>query len=246
MSLPKISAPIFELILPSTEKTVKYRPFLVKEQKLLLIAMESGDQRSMMNAIKQIINNCAVDPVDVDKLPVFDLEYFFVRLRAKSIGETIDLNLRHPNDINSKNEVCEHVTKKTLNLLDVEVHKSIAHEDKIVLDEETKIGIKFKYPTSEFALSIENPEDMNQLDLATDAIINSIDFIFDADNVFKREDHTRQELIDFIDNLSQKQYEKLSSFFDTMPKLKHEVTWKCAGCGQEEKVLLEGLANFFG
>jgi undecaprenyl pyrophosphate synthase len=246
MSLPKINAPIFELILPSTEKTVKYRPFLVKEQKILLIAMESGDQRSMMTAIKQIINNCAVDPVDVDKLPVFDLEYFFVRLRAKSIGETIDLNLRHPNDMNSKDEVCEHVTKKTLNLLDVEVHKSIAHEDKIVLDEETKIGIKFKYPTSEFALSIENPEEMNQLDLATDAIINSIDFIFDADNVYKREDHTRQELIDFIENLSQKQYEKLSSFFDTMPKLKHEVTWKCTGCGQEEKVSLEGLANFFG
>jgi undecaprenyl pyrophosphate synthase len=246
MSLPKINAPIFELVLPSTEKTVKYRPFLVKEQKILLIAMESGDQRSMMTAIKQIINNCAVDPVEVDKLPVFDLEYFFVRLRAKSIGETIDLNLRHPNDMNSKDEVCEHVTKKTLNLLDVEVHKSIAHEDKIVLDEETKIGIKFKYPTSEFALSIENPEEMNQLDLATDAIINSIDFIFDADNVYKREDHTRQELIDFIENLSQKQYEKLSSFFDTMPKLKHEVTWKCTGCGQEEKVSLEGLANFFG
>lgn len=246
MSLPKINAPIFELILPSTEKSVKYRPFLVKEQKILLIAMESGDQKSMMTAIKQIINNCAVDPVDVDKLPVFDLEYFFIRLRAKSIGETIDLNLRHPNDINSKNEVCEHVTKKTLNLLDVEVHKSIAHDDKIVLDEETKIGIKFKYPTSEFALSIENPEEMNQLDLATDAIINSIDFIFDADNVYKREDHSRQELIDFIENLSQQQYEKLSTFFDTMPKLKHEVTWKCAGCGQEEKVLLEGLANFFG
>ena len=246
MALPKINAPIFELILPSTEKTVKYRPFLVKEQKILLIAMESGDQRSMMTAIKQIINNCAVDPVDVDKLPVFDLEYFFVRLRAKSIGETIDLNLRHPNDMNSKDEVCEHVTSKTLNLLDVEVHKSIAHEDKIVLDEETKIGIKFKYPTSEFALSIENPEELNQLDLATDAIINSIDFIFDADNVYKREDHTRQELIDFIENLSQKQYEKLSSFFDTMPKLKHEVTWKCTGCGQEEKVSLEGLANFFG
>jgi hypothetical protein len=246
MALPKINAPIFELILPSTEKTVKYRPFLVKEQKILLIAMEAGDQRSMMNAIKQIINNCAVDPVDVDKLPVFDLEYFFIRLRAKSIGETIDLNLRHPTGMNSKDEVCEHVTKKTLNLLDVEVHKSIAHDDKIVLDEETKIGIKFKYPTSEFALSIENPEDMNQLDLATDAIINSIDFIFDADNVYKREDHTRQELIDFIENLSQQQYEKLSTFFDTMPKLKHEVTWKCAGCGQEEKVVLEGLANFFG
>jgi hypothetical protein len=245
MSLPKIIAPIFELILPSTEKSVKYRPFLVKEQKILLIAMESGDERSMMTAIKQIINNCAVDPVDVDKLPIFDLEYFFVRLRAKSIGETIDLNLRHPNNINSKDEVCEHVTKNTLNLLDVEVHKSISHEDKIVLDEETKIGVKFKYPTSEFALSVENPEQMNQLDLASDAIINSIDYIFDADNIYKRDDHSKQELIDFIDSLSQKQYEKLSSFFETMPKLKHEITWKCAGCGQEDKVMLEGLANFF-
>ena len=117
MSLPKINTPIFELILPSTEKPIKYRPFLVKEQKILLIAMESGDERSMMTAIKQIINNCAVDQVDVDKLPVFDLEYFFIRLRAKSIGETIDLNLRHPNSINSKDEVCEHVTKATLNLL---------------------------------------------------------------------------------------------------------------------------------
>jgi hypothetical protein len=246
MSLPKITAPIFELILPSTEKTVKYRPFLVKEQKLLLIAMESGDQKSMMNAIKQIINNCSVDTVDVDKLPIFDLEYFFVRLRAKSIGEDIDLNLRHPNSVNAKDEICEHITKQKLNLLEVEVQKSISHEDKIVLDEETKIGIKFKYPTSEFALSIENPEEMNQLDLATDAIINSIDYIFDADNVYKREDYTKEELIEFIDNLSQKQYERLSSFFETMPKLKHEIKWKCSGCGQEDTVSLEGLANFFG
>jgi hypothetical protein len=246
MSLPKISAPIFELILPSTEKAVKYRPFLVKEQKLLLIAMESGDQKSMMNAIKQIINNCAVDQVDVDKLPIFDLEYFFVRLRAKSIGEDIDLNLRHPSGVNAKDEICEHITKQKLNLLDVEVQKSIAHEDKILLDEETKIGVKFKYPTSEFALSIENPEEMNQLDLASDAIINSIDYIYDADNVYKREDYTKEELIEFIDNLSQKQYEKLSSFFETMPKLKHEIKWKCAGCGQEDHVTLEGLANFFG
>lgn len=246
MSLPKITAPIFELNLPSTEQAVKYRPFLVKEQKLLLIAMESGDQKSMMNAIKQIINNCAVDPVDVDKLPIFDLEYFFVRLRAKSIGEDIDLNLRHPNGLNAKNEACEHITKFKLNLLDVEVQKSIGHEDKVVLDEDTKIGIKFKYPTSELALSIENPEELNQIDLASEAVINSIDYIYDADNVYKPEDYTKQELIDFIDNLSQKQYEKLSKFFETMPKLKHSIKWKCAGCGQEDEVTLEGLANFFG
>jgi hypothetical protein len=246
MSLPKINAPIYELILPSNGKTIKYRPFLVKEQKILLMAMESNDQKTIMNSIKQIINNCCLDTLDTDKLPIFDLEYFFIKLRSKSIGEEIDLILRHPNNINAKGEMCDHETKHSLNILNVEVHKSIGHEDKAVLDEETKIGIKFKYPTSEFTLSIENPEEMNQLELATTAIINCIDYIFDAENVYNSDDYSKEELIEFIDNLSQKQYEKLASFFETMPKLKHEIKWTCSECGQEDEVTLEGLSNFFG
>jgi hypothetical protein len=245
MSLPKINTPIYELTLPSNGKTIKYRPFLVKEQKILLIAMESNDQKSMMTSIKQIINNCSLEAIDTDKLPIFDLEYFFIKLRSKSIGEEIDLILRHPNNINIKGEVCDHATKQSLNLLNVEVHKSIGHEDKAILDEESQIGIKFKYPTSEFTLSIENPEEMNQLDLATDAIINCIDYIFDAENVYNRDDYTKEELVEFIDNLSQKQYEKLASFFETMPKLKHEIKWKCSACEQEDELMLEGLSNFF-
>ena len=150
MALPKISNPIFELTLPSTGTNVKYRPFLVKEQKILLLAMESEDQKSVLLAIKQIINNCAIDKINPDEIPTFDLEYFFMRLRAKSIGETIDLKLRHPTGMNSKVEECDGITDATLNLLEVEVLKSEGHTDKIVLDEETGIGIKLKYPNVKF------------------------------------------------------------------------------------------------
>jgi SHS2 domain-containing protein len=245
MALPKLQSPIFELNLPSTGQSVKYRPFLVKEQKILLMAMESGETSSILTAVKQIINNCAVDEVPTDKLPIFDLEYFFLRLRAKSIGEEIDLNLRHPNGANSKGQSCSHVTKSKLNLLNVEVQKSLAHEDKVILDEETGIGVKFKYPTADLAKTFTEVEGKTEIDLASEAIINCIDYIFDKENVYKKEDSTRKELVEFVENLSQAQFERLSKFFDTMPKLKHEIKWKCPGCGEEETVELEGLANFF-
>jgi len=245
MALPKISAPLFELILPSTGQSVKYRPFLVKEQKILLIAMEASDQKAMMLAIKQIITNCAIDEIDVDKLPVFDLEYFFLRLRAKSVGEEIELNLNHPANTNVDGEECNHTTRYKLNLLNVEVHKNIEHQDKIVLDDATGIGVKFKYPTAEMIISADVAEDKNQIELATDAIINSIDFIFDKDNIYKKEDSTKEELVEFVENLSQEQFQKLSRFFETMPKLKHTFGWKCPGCNKDEEITLEGLANFF-
>lgn len=245
MALPKIQTPLFELNLPSTGQAIKYRPFLVKEQKILLMAMESGETSSILTAVKQIINNCAVEELETEKLPIFDLEYFFLRLRAKSIGEDIDLNLRHPGEVNSKGESCTHVTKMKLNLLDVEVQKSIAHEDKIILDESSGIGVKFKYPTADLAKNFTELEGKTEIDLAAEAIINCIDYIFDKENVYKKEDSTQKELVDFIESLSQDQFQRLSKFFDTMPKLKHEVKWKCAGCGQEDKVELEGLANFF-
>lgn len=246
MALPKINAPIFELNLPSDGRTVKYRPFLVKEQKVLLMAMESEDNIAIFNAIKQIITNCAVDDINVDKMPIFDLEYFFLRLRSKSIGEEVELNLRHPTGFNSKGNQCDHVTQRKLNLLDVEVHKTLNHTDKIVLDEETGIGVKFKYPNGEISEELNPEDEKTQMDIASDAIINCIDYIFDKENIYKKEDSTKEELIDFIDSLSQDQFQKLSSFFDTMPKLKHKIKWKCQGCGCEEEVSLEGLANFFG
>lgn len=244
MPLPKIDSPIFELTLPSTGEQIKYRPFLVKEQKILLFALEGGQQKDMITAIKQIITNCAINPVDVEKLPTFDLEYFFVRLRAKSISETVDLIMRHSTGRNSKDDLCDGETRIKFNLLDLEVIKNDTHVDKIVLDEEKKIGVKLKYPTMN--VDTMNFDDAKtQMDIATESIINSIDYIYDEDNIYKREDTSKAELVEFIDNLSQDQFTKLATFFDTMPKLKHNIKWKCSKCRMEEETELEGMANFF-
>ena len=243
MALPKIAAPIFELNLPSTGQAIKYRPLLVKEQKILLLALESDDQKSITTAIKQIINNCAIDPVDVDKLPTFDLEYFFVRLRAKSINEKVDLRMSHPGFKNKLGEECSHQTLVSFDLMDLEVVKTANHTNTILLDEVNGIGIKLKYPTMDVDTTLTGDE--TQMELATISVINSIDYIYDKENVYNKDDHTKQELLDFIDNLSQEQFTKLASFFETMPKLKHTIKWKCGKCGQEDQSELEGMSNFF-
>jgi hypothetical protein len=243
MALPKINTPIFELTLSSTGQSIQYRPFLMKEQKILLLALESGEPKSIMTAVKQIINNCAVSTVDVDKLPTFDLEYFFMRLRGKSIGETVDLQMRHPTGLNSKEEECQHVTKFPFNIMEVEVEKTINHTDKITLDEATGLGIKLKYPTADF--TDMNVENLSQLDVAVKMLIGCIDYIYDKDEVYKKEDSTSKELEEFVDSLSQEQFKNVMNFFETMPKLKHNIKWKCTGCGCEDEVMLEGMGNFF-
>ena len=244
MALPKINTPIFELTLSSSGQPVQYRPFLVKEQKILLLALESGEPKSIMTAVKQIIRNCVVgDNVDVDKLPTFDLEYFFMRLRGKSIGEVVDLQLRHPTGFNSKNEECENVTQFKFNIMEVEVQKTIEHSDKIIIDENTGLGIKLKYPTADFAeLDVEN---LSQLDIASKLLVASIDYIYDKEEVYKKEDSSEKELSEFIDNLSQEQFASVMKFFETMPKLKHTINWKCSKCGCDDEVTLEGMSNFF-
>ena len=244
MALPKINTPIFELTLSSSGQSVQYRPFLVKEQKILLLALESGEPKSIMTAVKQIIRNCVVgDNVDIDKLPTFDLEYFFMRLRGKSIGEVVDLQLRHPTGLNSKDEECDNVTKFKFNIMEVEVQKSIEHSDKIVIDETAGLGIKLKYPTADFAeMDLEN---LSQLDVASKMLIACIDYIYDKEEVYKKEDSSEKELSEFIDDLSQEQFTNVMKFFETMPKLKHTINWKCSKCGCNDEVTLEGMSNFF-
>ena len=243
MALPKINTPIFELTLSSTGQSVQYRPFLMKEQKILLLALESGESKAIMTAVKQIINNCAIGDVETDKLPTFDLEYFFMRLRGKSIGETVDLQLRHPTGLNSKNETCDHVTKFAFNIMEVEVQKTIGHTDKIIIDEATGLGIKLKYPTANFT-DIDT-DNLSQLDIAVEMLIECIDYIYDKVEVYKKEDSTKKEISEFIDSLSQDQFKNVMNFFETMPKLKHTINWKCTGCGCEDEVTLEGMGNFF-
>lgn len=246
MALPKIQAPIFELTLPSTGQQVKYRPFLVKEQKILLMALESKEAPEMLRAIKQIITNCSIDEIKVDNLPMFDLEYFFLRLRAKSIGEEVELALSHYDNINKNGDTCEHKTKYTINLMEVEVEKDESHTTKIVLDEDSGVGIVLKYPTIALADKMQNANNKNQMDAIVDIVTQSIDYIFDNENTYPAKEQTKQELTDFINNLSQEQFAKLNNFFNTMPKLRQTIRWECEKCGTRDSITLEGMANFFG
>jgi len=249
MALPKIKSPIYELTLHSTKKSYKYRPFLVKEQKILLMALESQDAKEMLRAIKQIITNCAIDEVEVDKLPMFDLEYFFLRLRAKSIGEEIDLKLTHPTGLNSKGEMCEYNTPIKLNIMDVEVEVSDTHTNKIVLDQESGVGMVLKYPTMSLADKLQNVnanDNKSQFEVITSVVIESIDYIFDHENTYPASESTKAELSEFINGLSQEQFAKITGFFNTMPKLKKKIKWTCAHCGCEDEVELEGMTSFFG
>lgn len=246
MALPKINSPIFELTLPSTGKEVKYRPFLVKEQKLLLMALESKEQKEMVRAIKQIVNNCAVDKINVDELPMFDLEYFFIKLRAKSVGEIVDLRLSHPYGKNSEGNECGHVVTFKLNLMDVEVQKEEEHTDKILLDEDSKIGVCLKYPTMALADRIQAAGQQSQIDVVLTLVTDSIDYIYDAENVYPAKESSKKELLEFVNDLSQEQFAKLTNFFNGMPKLKHTIKWRCPECQNEESIDLEGMANFFG
>lgn len=246
MALPKIKSPIFELTLHSDGKSYKYRPFQVKEQKILLMALESQEGPEMLRAIKQIINNCCVDEINVDALPMFDLEYFFLRLRAKSIGEEIDLKLNHPSGMNSDGQPCDGTTPFKLNLMEVEVLKEEGHTNKIILDEETGTGIVLKYPTISLANKLQNNKDQNQMDVIISVVLESIDHIFDNENVYPASESSKTELTEFINGLSQDQFVKITAFFNGMPKLKHELKWKCEKCGCDDSITMEGMTSFFG
>lgn len=240
MALPKIKSPTYELKIPSTGETVVYRPFLVKEQKILLMALESEEQVEMIRAIKQIIINCCQTELDVENLPMFDLEYIFMKLRARSVGEEIELKLSHTEGD------CEYKHPHTLNLLDVEIYREEGHESKIVLDEETGIGVVLKYPTMALADKINDAASQSQIEIITDMVVSCIDVIFDAEEVYPASESTEDEISSFLNDLSQEQFEKVTNFFSTIPKLKVDINWTCPECGKEETAELEGMANFFG
>jgi len=240
MALPKIKSPTFELKVPSSGEDVVYRPFLVKEQKILLMALESEDQSEMMRAIKQIIINCCQTELDVDNLPMFDLEYIFMKLRARSVGEEIELKLSHTEGD------CEYKHPHTVNLLDIEIHREEGHNPKIILDEEEGIGIILRYPTLALADKINEAAEKSQIEVITDMVVSCVDVIFDAEEVYPASESTEEEISSFLNDLSQEQFEKVTNFFSTTPKLKVSVDWTCPECGKEETAELEGMANFFG
>ena len=236
MALPKVTTPTYELLLPSTDRRVKFRPFLVKEEKILLIAMENNKEEEIFSAIKQIIKNCTFESIDVEQLPIFDLEYIFLQIRAKSVGEVTKFRVLCPDDKKTYADIEVDLTK-------IEVQVDDEHTNKIVVDEKRKLGIVLKYPS----LSIfknpksisENPEEAFKL------VVNCIDHIFEGEKVYPAKDSTEKELTSFLEELTQKDFEKVKQFFETMPKLKHEVEIENPKTKKKSKVMLQGLKDFF-
>lgn len=237
--LPKIDVPIYDLKLISLNKKIRFRPFTVKEEKLLLMATESQDAESVLNTIKQVVNNCVLDDVKVDNLPIFDLEYLFLNLRARSISEIVTLKYKCNNDVEDKK--CGNVVQFDMNLLDIKPEKEKEHSNKIEITD--KLGIVMKYPN--FAL-VEKYKDTADVNSIINLIIDCIDYIYDEEGMYYSKDTPREEIEAFIDSLQTKELEKLKNFFDTMPKVKKNLNFKCNKCGHEEDIDVEGIQSFFG
>lgn len=243
MALPKIDVPIYEVKLVSTGKPVRIRPFLVKEQKLFLMASESDDPKETISVIRQVLKNCVLDEIDVDNLPTFDLEYLFMNLRARSVEEVVDLRYKCNNtvkDEKGEEQTCKGVVEFKLNLLEVEPTKNPNHTNKVQLTE--NLGICLKYPTFEM---INRYENMSENDIMINVLTDCIDYIYDRDNIYYAKDTSKKELEEFIDNLQQKDLEKVKTFFDTMPEIKKDVHFKCPKCAYEEDMTIKGMQNFF-
>ena len=240
MALPKIDVPIFEMTLPSTSKQIKYRPFLVKEEKILLIAMQSGESSAMIEAVKQIISNCVIDDINVDELSLFDIEYMFLNLRARSIGEKVDLRYRCNNIVNE--EKCNFVSEYQVDLLTIRPKFTEGHTNKIQLTD--KIGVLLTYPkftTFSKATKLETNDET-----AFDIVLDSIEAVYDDEEVHYAKDTSKQEMRDFLDSLSTEHLKKLEEFFDTMPKIEEHVHCKCPKGNHEEEIIVRGLESIFG
>jgi len=240
MPLPKIATPSYELDLPSSGQTIKYRPFLVKEEKLLVIALESEDTKQITNAIKAVIRACILSKgVKVDTLPTFDIEYLFLNIRGKSVGEDIEVKLICPDD--NKTEV-----QVNINLDDIQVKKPDDHTNEIKLDD--SLMMQMKYPSlNEFIKTNFDPTDANKnpMEQSFDLIGSCIDKIYTEDDVWAAGDCTKKEITEFLDSMNSTQFKKIEKFFETMPKLTHTVKVSNPNTIVDSDVVLEGLASFF-
>ena len=245
MALPKLNVPVYEAILPSTETVIKYRPFLVKEEKILLTAMESEDEKSISDAVKQIINNCVQGTLDVEHLPTFDIEYLFLRLRAKSVGEEVTIGLKPYPCSQNNGELCEKSTDVKINLEEVKVVKNEKHTNRIMLSDD--IGIMLTYPNIEKLQSIlKGDAATSQTEQGISLIKDSVSMIFTEEETHEKDSFNPEELDEFFDNLTSDQFTKIREFFETMPALKHTVKYKCETCGEDKETTVQGLNSFFG
>jgi len=235
MTLPKIAAPTYELKLPSSGKAVRYRPFLVKEEKVLMLASESENEKDIANAIKQIIKSCIVTKnIKIDTLCSFDIEYIFLNIRGKSVGEVIDLRIPCPDD----NEV---LVNTTINVDEIEVTFPEGHNPEVDLGNE--ITLYMKYPSMDAFIEANfQGKDQDPFDV----VVNCIDKIVQGEEVHESADCTKKELRDFIDSMTADQFKNIQTFFETMPKLQHKVMITNPKSGVESEITLQGLGDFFG
>ena len=235
MALPRIATPTFRTIIPSTGKEIEYRPFLVKEEKMLLMALEGQDAKEMSLATKKILEACIMTPdVNIDKLATFDVEHLFLQLRGKSISEVIELRVGHTELV----EGCDHKTDISINIDDVKV-ENINRNNKIMLTD--TIGVVVRYPSMQDVLMLSGGVD--DKDIAFSVMAACIDMVYDNDNVY--DDFSHEEMKAWLEGLNQKQFDKVSKFFDDIPKLRYDVKWTCKKCKQEDHFMLEGLQSFF-
>lgn len=238
MPLPKISTPTYELELPSTGQNIKFRPFLVKEEKLLVLALETEDTKQITNGIKTVIKNCIeTKGIKVEDLPTFDIEYLFLNIRGKSVGEEIEVNIICPDD-------GETTVPVTINIDEIEVHKNPDHSTKVKIDDE--IMLEMKYPSLD--QFIKNNFDINSgspIEQSFDLISSCVDKIYTEEEVWTSSDVSKKEIVEFLEQMNSSQYKEIEKFFETMPKLSHKIKVKNPKTKVESEVVLEGLQSFF-
>lgn len=237
MKLPMNATPVYTLTIPSTGKEFKYRPFLVRDEKSLLIAQQSEDPVVMLDTLKDVLKACAKSPIDVDALASFDIEYIFTQLRSVSVGELVDLVFRC--------DTCETpdaVAKVTVNLKEIKVETPEGHTNKFKLFDD--VGIVMKYPTVETLRKIEEMGD-DELEAVFDVTIDCINYIYNAEEVFPAHEQTKEELREFLDNLTSDQFEDIQVFFRSLPRVRSYIKYTCPVCQKEHNKFMEGISSFF-
>jgi len=237
MALPKLEVPIYELTVPSTDEKIKYRPFLIKEEKILLIAMESGENEDVIQAVKQIVSECTFNKLKLGNMPMFDVEYIFLQIRSKSVGEVSKLKVLCQDDGKTYANV-------EVDLTEIEVQVNDDHTNKIELTDE--MGVIMKYPTID-SFSTAGISDITAENML-DVIVACIDKIYDkkGEEVYDSKDSSKKELMDFVEQMNTTQFQDVQSFFDSMPKLRHEIVVVNPKTKVENVVALSGLNDFFG
>lgn len=235
ISLPKIDVPTYKLKIPSTKKVVEYRPYLVSEEKILMLALESENSDQILNAIKKIVLNCTFEKVEVDNLTSFDLEYIFIQLRSKSVGEIVQLS--------AKCQKCGKKNEIETNLNDVEVVWPEEKIDEKIMVTET-IGVEMRYPRVIDSI-INSDGKMSEIDEGMLVIAKCVKSIFDDKNVYPSEDYKTSEIVEFLESLNHKQLEKITNYVSSIPKLISKIEYKCVHCGHQNEIVVEGIQNFF-